>query len=473
MKRFEISRKKAYTLAEVVIVMLVVAVIVGVSIKITKAKLDNIVSYTYYSGYSTLRGITAQMLKDFKATDESYTDVAYMRLFPFLSKFGSQRAYALSNKPGEKEKPDQYQNIKCDRVKCPYGCVRDYVCLNKLGPSGPSIPDNLGEVGEEKILCNTPSAERIEEMRCKGKVFNKNTLGCWDDVANWNVCPTGQHWNNATTGCGCVDDEHSGGGGCNLTEEQKRTAYCSGKEYNMETCNLQDRSPLCENDIEYRWDEATCGCVPVPATIPREGQNFCEKFVAYANTRSGSLECSGTRIDAALTDFTNQTPDITLRNGMRLYNVRQNPSEIAVLANNTPGASYDGVPNVNTFGYTVYLDIDGVKGPSTLWQDVYPFYITMAGKVIPAYDMTVNADEVGGNSRQHLMTSVENETVDATGHRKLYWVSKSVSFKEGACSSGYIGAATPYCNGVELKQACSGENVTCVLKHISPIKLFQ
>ena len=44
MKRFKISRKKAYTLAEVVIVMLVVAVIVGVSIKITKAKLDNIVS---------------------------------------------------------------------------------------------------------------------------------------------------------------------------------------------------------------------------------------------------------------------------------------------------------------------------------------------------------------------------------------------------------------------------------------------
>lgn len=33
----------AYTLAEVVIVMLVIAVVAGVSIKITKAKLDNII----------------------------------------------------------------------------------------------------------------------------------------------------------------------------------------------------------------------------------------------------------------------------------------------------------------------------------------------------------------------------------------------------------------------------------------------
>ena len=58
--------KSAYTLAEVVVVMLVVAVVVSVSIKITKVKLDNIISYTYYSGYSTLRSVTGQVLADFK-----------------------------------------------------------------------------------------------------------------------------------------------------------------------------------------------------------------------------------------------------------------------------------------------------------------------------------------------------------------------------------------------------------------------
>ena len=48
---------RSYTLAEIVIVMLVIAVVVAVTIKITKAKLDNITTYTYYSAYSTLKGV--------------------------------------------------------------------------------------------------------------------------------------------------------------------------------------------------------------------------------------------------------------------------------------------------------------------------------------------------------------------------------------------------------------------------------
>lgn len=64
----------AYTLAEVIIVMLIIAVIVAVSIGITKAKLDNIVSYTYYNAYSTLRTISAEMLADWDPTDPEYKE---------------------------------------------------------------------------------------------------------------------------------------------------------------------------------------------------------------------------------------------------------------------------------------------------------------------------------------------------------------------------------------------------------------
>ena len=62
-KRF---RKFGYTLAEVVTVMLVIAVIVGISIKVSKAKFNNLLSYTYYSAYQTLNVATRQMLFDFK-----------------------------------------------------------------------------------------------------------------------------------------------------------------------------------------------------------------------------------------------------------------------------------------------------------------------------------------------------------------------------------------------------------------------
>lgn len=54
--------------------MLIIAVIVAVSIGITKAKLDNIVSYTYYNAYSTLRTISAEMLADWDPTDPEYKE---------------------------------------------------------------------------------------------------------------------------------------------------------------------------------------------------------------------------------------------------------------------------------------------------------------------------------------------------------------------------------------------------------------
>ena len=526
MRRF--NSKKGYTLTEVVIVMLVVAVVVSVSIKITKAKLDNIVSYTYYSGYSTLKGETSQMVKDFKASDQQYMAVpdlsAYNRIFMFrnalfpvisIEKLLEKEVMAyipnsngglntgtggLNTGTGNLNNGNENLNNgngsstiithpECNyyygrRPTCPDGQTwMDYpicACRGVIKPDegspkvdfkpGDGTPGPVKPDGGSLFNCDKqPTEAEKQEKRCQGLTFSQ--VSC-----DWvrTVCTNGQTW--STEECACVSNSSPGSGGCPNapTSEQKDARYCTGQRFNDTTCDWENISPWppCAGD-EYRWDVTQCKCVPEPITIPRSGQNFCEKFVSYSNTKSGSAECTGSKIDATLTDFSEQTPDITLRNGMRIYNIRQNPGEIADLANNTQGAAYNGVPNVNTYGYTVYIDIDGEKGSSTLWQDVYPFYITMAGKVIPAYDMANNADEVGGNSRQHLMTSIEKEGIDATGHRKLYWVSKSVSFKEGACASGYVGAQTNYCNGVALKDACSGASSSCVLKFVSPIKFFK
>ena len=52
--------------------MLIIAVVVAVTIGITKAKLDNVVSYTYYNAYSTLRKISTEMLADWDPQDPEY-----------------------------------------------------------------------------------------------------------------------------------------------------------------------------------------------------------------------------------------------------------------------------------------------------------------------------------------------------------------------------------------------------------------
>ncbi len=368
-KRTPKNGRLGYTLAEVIIVMLVIAVVVGVSIKIIKAKMDNILSYTYYSGYSILRGVTGQIVADFRATQSIYTDTAY------------------------------------------------YV-----------VPMN-----------NNLLANKKENFIAKA-VFYLQHVGQQPAYA------------------------------AEPTEEEKQEHYCQGEKWDNESSSWVDETPWppCGETGEFSWNEEACRCVPETKTVPRSGANFCKKFVEYSNTKTGTSECSGSNITAALTDFSGATPDIVFRNGMKLYNIHNTPGDISDLQNNTAGGSYDGVENVNTYGYTVYLDIDGDKGSSTLWEDVFKFYITMSGKVIPAY-----AGDIGGSNSRYLMTSVMKEEITADGHRQIKWIKKSVPFKEGACASNYVGINTPYCLGETVSAECpEGIGNVCSLKHISPVKFF-
>ncbi len=228
------------------------------------------------------------------------------------------------------------------------------------------------------------------------------------------------------------------------------------------------------SDETYEWSEEQCKCIPSPRTLPRKGENFCKLFERHANIMSGSEVCSGSVISTGTTNFGDKSPDITLRNGLRIYNMHSDARAISDLANNTQGGSYDGVPNTNSYGYTVYVDIDGSRGDSQLWSDVYPFYITLSGKIIPAYD-SANPEQSGGDSVRHMQVSVENENYNS-GRRSIKWLAKSVPFKEGACIAGYVGDSTPYCkNGTSYTQAVectSNINSFCRVKQIQPVKFF-
>ena len=81
----------------------------------------------------------------------------------------------------------------------------------------------------------------------------------------------------------------------------------------------------------------------------------------------------------------------------------------------------------------------------------------------------------GGGSTTHLSVSVENEYFD-TNQRHIRWLAKSVPFKRGACLSGYVGDATPYCrNGGTVSRSANCQdngNSVCYLKQIRPVKFF-
>ena len=293
-----------------------------------------------------------------------------------------------------------------------------------------------------------------------------DTIPCgqsWDEstcsvVGTAKTCPSGQHLNNS---CGCVEDCPS-------------TLACDEVcDYEHGISHIPGYSRSC-SDETYEWSEEQCKCIPSPRTLPRKGMNFCKLFERHANIMSGSEVCSGSVISNGTTNFADKSPDITLRNGLRVYNMHTDARAISDLANNTQGGSYDGVPNTNSYGYTVYVDIDGSRGDSQLWSDVYPFYITLSGKIIPAYD-TSNPEQSGGDSVRHMQVSVENENYNS-GRRSIKWLAKSVPFKEGACIAGYVGDSTPYCkNGTSYTQAVectSNINSFCRVKQIQPVKFF-
>ena len=517
--------------------MLVVAVVVSVSIKITKVKLDNIISYTYYSGYSTLRNVTGQVLADFKSTDDDYMDKEAMimpktllsLIMPLQKAFaGDKKVYfapvqsmKVSNRyttfGGTSYTPVGYysslEELIAERkdyitqayldsenpanrdwyTKCP-GTVADFNLIDWPSYAGKyssctekcydQIIGNMGygASGKYKDVFNRPSicGDTFGEVAFECVYYAKSTGG----YGSWKVKPApGNSWKNLDTEpqfngqyyyCeGYIEDDDTPEPDPNVcttpSEAEQQTHRCQNQEEwkGEPTCGYV---PITCPEGNH-WSVNSCGCVPESPTLPRKGINFCRKFVSYTNTKSNSPECTGTAISSTETDFSDKTADITLRNGMRIYNMSQNPQEIGILEGNTQGASYDGVPNINTFGYTVYLDIDGEKGSSTLWEDVYKFYITMAGKVIPAYDENNPNEEVGGNSRRHLMTSVERETI-VDGRRQMRWLKKSVTFKEGACTSNYLGASSRYCNGENLLPDCNDPINPCLMKHVSPVKFF-
>ena len=656
---------KAYTLQEIIIVMLIISVIVAVTIGVTKKKLDSTLSYTYYSGYEIVRNVSRSLLADYNPNDEAYqamlplSSVAYSKGNKFTDIFHnlwSQPAFAADPNRENDVCPSGYimQDGECIPGYKPGGDFEPYdpvVPVNPVNPVGPVVTQciapkiningtcvcpNTCNGTQNPVTCecisNEPEGCAQPAGGCgEDKIWDQDSCSCIDDpnaqpecTPPSGGCSEGKIWDQDS--CSCIDDPNAQpecippSGGCGegkIWDQDSCSCVNSGDE--GDACSASDPLPACNqqcidghwaerpgfsntcNELTQVWkDLPDCKCVPIPRTLPLN--DFCERFEAKVNSKAGDTVCSGTSITSSTTDFSDKTPDIILRNGMKLYNLSAGIQKLPELDGNKSGAtvahpsfaalehaqisgssgsslnlsdgwsnflkrSYNNVriaantlsknyasnsssqntnlsssaqsglnssalnsnlndisqkyqvsadyfannkqqfydkfkdlglinehlqfnnfnqaqlqdllsqmSNMDTgeWGYIVYVDINGQSGSSTLWEDVFPFYITLNGYVIPAYN-NPDDQEIGGNSKDYLQTSVQYETINNNGKRTIKWLAKSVSFREGACKSGYIDPATPYCAGItELPECAAGESTgnQCSLKTVKPIKFF-
>ncbi len=195
-------------------------------------------------------------------------------------------------------------------------------------------------------------------------------------------------------------------------------------------------------------------------------QSLCAEMEERINIYDKELVVNGTNVTPSCTashsittstDFTALTPNLVTRNGMRFYNLNRVPAAISQLA---------GEDENDAQGYTIYIDIDNERGSGKLYQDVYPFYLTLSGKVVPAYPSSGNS---GGNSNFLMQFSVRYDEITTDSRRIEHWLLKSKSFQEAACQSGYIQSAF-YCGTQTIAPACSYENSDCIMVPVTPIK---
>ena len=246
----------------------------------------------------------------------------------------------------------------------------------------------------------------------------------------------------------------------------------------------------CGSGQETQDDE----CIPIVKTVPRSGENFCLKFAEYVNTNAASsaLAESGTEHVECQGNFTingtslSGTADLVLRNGMIIYGLSEDPALIDDLENMSgdktvwiaPGGAGGSAVNVHTNGYTIYVDVDGSSGPSALWQDIYPFYVTLEGKVVPAVGTNnpSNPDDsyAGGGNKRYLQASVK---LESSSNGAISWPVKSETFREAACKMGYVSESVPkYCQigdtTIDPIPDCQDDTVICRLQIVKPLKSF-
>lgn len=149
-----------------------------------------------------------------------------------------------------------------------------------------------------------------------------------------------------------------------------------------------------------------------------DGTGLCERFASSLNS-VGTINCniSSTPI------FNASTLNFALANGVKYYNLGVDPTNVS------------GTDKTQQI-FTIYIDVDGNKGDSILNVDVMPFTVDRIGLVLPAPTSS------GANDVNYLSTNIKYTNASGT----VSWLARGIPYRQAVCQSGEY-TASAYCNG--------------------------
>lgn len=399
--------KWGFTLTELVVVMVVMTLIVMVTLPISRKKMEKVDYFAYYMAYTTMQDISANII-----AQNSYNidNIAMLDSLKFLY----LNAVAL---PGGTTCPQCYV----------YSTVQ-----NKCVPLDYDCEPTLVDPGDTPSLevCTGTCYVTYYQM---GEVYKRET-----------------HQNMKQSEC----TNYSGNTFCpSCTVETSFTPGESCLSTPEEPLDPEPETPEPDNPDPDDPDPDN------PDNSPLTARQLCEAIKNKYNTSASDCTVPVATVNTAVESDTLGTvePHITLSNGLRLY-IATEAQSISQLAD---------AEKAERIGYTIYVDANGKNGKSLIYQDIFPFYMLLSGKVIPGYNPAIVA---GAINHDNLSINVLYDDY-SNNKREVKFLLKDANFRRAACATGYV-TSTTYCGDKVKYDKCKVTESDCRFMLKKPFKIF-
>ena len=211
---------------------------------------------------------------------------------------------------------------------------------------------------------------------------------------------------------------------------------------------------VAQSKYEYDWDNYS----EIPNTLDNV-KNLCDKIKSDYNVSFANCDVTAAQMEARVSSsFKDVNPHIKLSNGLNIY-ITSDLSKINALS--------DAQNPQDRIGYILNVDANGnKKGKGILYQDVYPFYILVTGKILPLYNP---AGFGGANNVENLAGNILYDDY-SSGNRVVKASRTNVDFQTGACATRYIQSAS-YCKDIAIDAHCTSTS-DCRYVINKPMKFF-